>query len=91
MARESGGEIRYVKTGKTEVDFMVELAGVRILLEVEDMLLHQPHPFSVRELVDEPDRCAFRIVREVYQAFGYTEDKIPAEFDRETGRLELGD
>jgi hypothetical protein len=59
--------------------------------EVEDVLLHQPHPFYAHELIDEPDRCAFRIVREIYQAFGYTEDKIPAELDRTTGRLELGD
>jgi len=59
--------------------------------EVRDVLLHQPHPFFVHEVIEEPDRCAFRIVREVYQALGYTEDKIPAEFDRTTGRLELGD
>jgi len=37
----------------------------------------------------EPDRCAFRLIRRVYEGFGHREDAIPAEFDRASGQLLL--
>jgi hypothetical protein len=43
--------------------------------------------FSSQEVIDRPDRCAFRVVRRLYEAFGLSEDAIPHEYDREAGRL----
>ena len=54
-----------------------------------DFSLLQPRVFRGREVCEEPDRCAFRLVREVYEAFGYHEDAMPPEFDRKAGRLVL--
>ena len=43
------------------------------------------------EIIKEADRCAFSLVRSIYEAFGYEEDKIPVEFDRTTKRLVLSE
>lgn len=51
-----------------------------------DLLLDQPILASVEELRDG-DRVGFRLVRKVYQAFGFAEKDIPSEFDRKSGRL----
>lgn len=34
---------------------------------------------------DNPDRCAYPLIRSVYEAFGFYEADIPREFDREKG------
>jgi hypothetical protein len=54
-----------------------------------DLIWDEPLLFTLREVRDEPDRCGFRLVRRVYQAFGYDEEKVPSEFDRKAGRLIL--
>lgn len=41
------------------------------------------------EILENPDRIAFRMLRELFEAFGYPESEMPAEFDRKTGRLVL--
>jgi hypothetical protein len=61
----------------------------RALQEGQDVLFEHPLSFSRQEVVEEPDRCAFRLLRRVYQAFGLREDDIPAEYDRHAGRLLL--
>lgn len=45
--------------------------------------------FPADEFLANPDRCGFRLLRQVYQAFGIREEDMPKEFDRETGRLIL--
>jgi len=40
------GEIRYLKPGKTEIDFLVELGGLRILLEVTSSRPPQPQKLA---------------------------------------------
>jgi len=57
--------------------------------EGDDFLLTEPMVFSVEEIMETPDRCAFRLVRRLYEAFGLSEDAIPREYDREAGRLLL--
>jgi hypothetical protein len=42
-------------------------------------------PFS--ELDASPDLCAYALIRHVYRAFEYEEDKIPREFDPTSGEL----
>jgi hypothetical protein len=56
----------------------------------KDFLLEPPLGFKVREIRDEPDRCGYRLVKRFYSdAFGFSEDDLPEEFDRQTGRLVL--
>jgi len=58
----------------------------------EDLLYPEPLVFHWREVLDEPDRCAFRLVERVYKAFfgaGYQDKIIPREYDRAAGRLVL--
>lgn len=45
--------------------------------------------FDAREFVQNPDRCALRLVRFIYAAFGFYEEVIPREFDRQAGVLRL--
>lgn len=45
--------------------------------------------FEWQQIVDEPDRCAYRLIRRIHEAFGYDDEQIPREFDPETGRLSL--
>lgn len=57
----------------------------------KSLLLDRQLAFNVEEVVGEPDRCAFRLIQQVYQAFGYSEDRIPSEFDQTSGKLRIGD
>jgi schlafen family protein len=53
----------------------------------ENLLLPKPLTFQRDELLNEPDRCGFRLVEQVYERFGYWEKEIPQEFDRDRGKL----
>jgi hypothetical protein len=44
--------------------------------------------FSVREILKSPDACAFRLMSQVFAAFGWSEDEIPY-FDKTTAKLEF--
>ncbi len=70
------------------VSFGYKLARPR-LFEEEEIVSAEPLSFSLDEVINEPDRCAFRLVRRVYEAFGFFEDEMPTEFNRESGRLIL--
>jgi len=52
-----------------------------------DFFLGEPVVVRWKELDTLPDRCAYLLVRQVYQAFGYEERTIPREYDRDTGQL----
>jgi len=52
-----------------------------------DLVWDKPLMFSWDEIIDHPDRCGFRLVQRVYEAFGFEEHEMPREFDRESGRL----
>jgi len=60
-------------------------------LDEDEVAWEQPRELALRELIEAPDRCAYRLVRRLYRAFGFGEDKIPRQFDRETGRLVIAD
>lgn len=47
-----------------------------------------PLRFTVGELRDNPDRCTYRLMQEVFAAFGYWESQIPY-FDRRSERFDL--
>jgi len=55
----------------------------------EPDLIGDPVIFTFREIDEAPDRCGFRLVRRIYQAFGLREEAIPRDYDRESGRLIL--
>jgi hypothetical protein len=55
----------------------------------QDLTWAKPLVFPFTEIRETPDRCGFRLVRRVYEAFGLPETAIPREYDRESGRLVL--
>jgi hypothetical protein len=52
----------------------------------DDLTLTRAPMFGFGEIRDAPERCTFRLLRPVYEAFGLREDAIPMEFDPRTGR-----
>jgi len=42
-----------------------------------------------KDLQSSPDRCAFRLLVRVYEAFGHPEESLPIELSRETGQLTI--
>jgi Putative DNA-binding domain len=70
------------------VSFGYKLARPRRFEEAE-IVSAEPLSFSMEEVINQPDRCAFRLVRRVYEAFEYFEDEMPMEFNKESGRLIL--
>ena len=60
-------------------------------LSEADYVRAQSLVVSVDEIRDAPDRCAFRLLRDLYEAFGFYEEEMPPEFDRATGRLMLSE
>lgn len=57
--------------------------------EEESDLIWEPLVFSFQEIDETPDRCGFRLVRRVYQAFGFRETDMPRQYDQEAGKLIL--
>lgn len=55
----------------------------------KDLSWESPRIFSFAELESNPDRCGYRFIQLIYEAFGLGRDAILHEFDRETGRLIL--
>lgn len=74
-----------LRGGTPEDDFLTNRPK---RLEEPD-LIWEPMVFSFREIEEEPDRCGFRLVRRVYQAFGWREEDMPRQYNTETGRLIL--
>jgi hypothetical protein len=52
-----------------------------------DFFLGEPLVVRWEEIDVSPDRCAYRLVRQVYQAFGYEERDVPQEYNRDTAQL----
>jgi len=48
-----------------------------------------PRLMTVQEILEGPDRCAARLWREVYAAFGFGKDAWPSEYDEAAGRFEV--
>jgi hypothetical protein len=55
--------------------------------ENNNFVLTTPLVFSLKDVVNDPDRCAYRIIRLVYLEFGLDEDDIPRAYDRQAGKL----
>lgn len=55
----------------------------------DDHFLGQAVTVTYRELDLKPDKCAYALIRQVYRAFQYEEDKIPVEYNRDTGQLTI--
>jgi hypothetical protein len=58
-------------------------------LEADEIVLDEPVVFTRNQIVEEPDRCAFRLVTQVYFKFGLWEEDMPLEFNQVTGKLVL--
>lgn len=54
-----------------------------------DLILERPLRFSLEQIRDEPDACGFRVAKRIYESFGYTEEQMPPQFDRQARRLVL--
>jgi len=52
-------------------------------------LLPEPLRLPVADVKLRPDWSGFRVVRQIYAAFGYRADEMPLEFDQKAGRLIL--
>ena len=60
-------------------------------LEREILTLPSPFEFPVPMLLENPDACAWEVVRTIYFEFGYTQREIPRVFDPDAKRLQLRD
>jgi hypothetical protein len=60
------------------------------VIDTDALTLDRPLRFTRRELLENPDRCALRLIRLVYELIGFEEDCIPSEFDRQTGSFKIG-
>jgi hypothetical protein len=67
-----------------------EFFGKTTYEDADDVLTTPPLEFEWDEVTSQPDHCAYRAIRLVYEAFHFTEDKIPNVFDAKTHRLDLG-
>lgn len=70
------------------LDFL-DPGDLREPTDLDDLIWEEPLRFAAHEISEEPDRCGFRLVRRVYEAFGIREAAIPSFFDRGSGRLIL--
>jgi hypothetical protein len=59
------------------------------VMQSDDLVLAQPLTFGFNEIDREHDRCAYRLIERVYEAFGIRREGIPNLFDSESGRLVL--
>ncbi|MBI2192559.1 MAG: ATP-binding protein [Planctomycetes bacterium] len=67
-----------------------EFGNSKTYEEAEDLILvNAPFQFSREEIIETPDRCAFRILCSAYAAFSFGVEMLPIEFDRGTGRLTM--
>ena len=55
------------------------------------LIRDEPIRFTMEDLRTNPDRCALRLIRWIYQGFGYSSSEIPRQFNQETGRLIIPD
>lgn len=62
-----------------------QLGGAPPYSDEPDLVWARPIIYRWDELRESPDRCAYRWIRLVYEAFGYTEQQIPVEFHPERG------
>lgn len=73
------------------IHFQHPLKAPHVWNEGRDLVWERPLIFPGSEIINEPDWCGFRLVRRIYEAFGYFEEKIPLEFDRGKRRLIIPD
>lgn len=55
----------------------------------DDLTLTKPPVFTFGEVRESPERCVFRLLGLIYEAFGFREDAIPLPLDPRTGRPEV--
>lgn len=51
----------------------------------------EPLAFTIGDVIEHPDRCAYRLYRRIFQGFGHRESAIPDAYDRKTFTLVFPD
>lgn len=69
-------------------DFLFWRQPVKVFA-AKDFLLDRPLRFPVEEVLQRPDACGFRLIRQLYLAFGFSLSELPPEFDLKLERLIL--
>jgi schlafen family protein len=69
-------------------DFLFRRQPLKIFAG-KDFLLDRPLRFRMEEILRRPDACGFRLIRQLYLAFGFSLTELPPEFDPRLGRLIL--
>jgi hypothetical protein len=65
------------------------IADVKPFDEADDLIWEPPIVFKATDVIDTPDRCGYRLIARVYEAFGHAGERIPFEYDRRTERLQI--
>lgn len=58
---------------------------VKVFAEEDDLTFGEPLRFRFEEVAENPERCVFRLLRRIYEAFGLREEAMPFAFDPATG------
>lgn len=61
--------------------------GPHVFQDGNDFNLLKPKKFPWKEVSENPDYCGLRLVEAVYEAFGFSQKDMPAEYDRTERRL----
>ncbi len=71
------------------IGYQMPFRELQTLAQMNDRDYFSSTPVVVtwEELNVTPDRCAVKLVRQLYRDFGYLEDKLPREYNPETGVL----
>ena len=71
------------------IGYQMPFRELQTLAQMNDRDYFSSTPVAVtwEELNTTPDRCGIKLVRQLYRDFGYLEDKLPREYNPETGVL----
>ena len=71
------------------VGYHDEFPGHEHQTAAQEVIRPKALSFNSADVVQSPDRCAWRLLRQVYSEFGYWEEHMPAQYDRDEGVLRL--
>jgi hypothetical protein len=75
--------------GRSQGSWLDYLRNKPRFFDRPDFTLEKPVPMRAVDVKTSPDWCGFRLIRLIYEDFGYGADEMPPEFDQKVGRLIL--